>query len=157
MTIIFYYSLTGNTKFAAETLAEKLGAEVVELSDQKKLDGNAVANHEYSDLAGDPWSKLAGHEKVILMAPVWGFGVVPAMYTFIEKADLSGKSVIIGSTSFFGKFSAKGPIKKYREMVANVGGTVTGDFYVKGGTEKSYNETKLAAGVEKALPAIKSM
>jgi flavodoxin len=157
MAIIFYYSLTGNTKFAAETLAEKLDCEVVRLVDQKNLDGNAVQKHEYSDLANDPWGKLAGHDKVILMAPVWGFGIVPAMYTFIEKADLTGKSVIIGCTSFFGKFSAKSPIKKYREMVVGAGGTVLGDFYVKGGTEKSYNEDKLRIGAEKAFSAIKAM
>lgn len=157
MTAIFYYSLTGNTKFAAEMLAEKLGAEVVRLEDQKNLDGNAVAKHEYSNLADDPWSKLAGHDKVILMTPVWGFGVVPAMYTFIEKGDLTGKSVIVGCTSFFGRFSAKPPIKQYKVMVEKAGGSVLGDFYVKGGTEKSYNEEKLTARVEKALPAIKSM
>ena len=157
MTIVFYYSLTGNTKFAAEMLAEKLGAEAVRLTDQKNLDGNAVAKHEYSELADDPWGKLDGHDKVILMAPVWGFGVVPAMYTFIEKANLSGKSVIIGATSFFGKFSSKPAIKQYKAMVTKVGGTVAGDFYVKGGTEKSYNEAKLAAGVEKVLPKITRM
>ncbi len=157
MTIIFYYSLTGNTKFAAETLAQKLDLEAVRLIDQKNLDGNAVAKHAYSDLADDPWSKLEGHDKVILMTPVWGFGIVPAMYTFIEKANLSGKSVILGCTSFFGKFSAKSPLKQYAAMVQTAGGTVVGDFYVKGGTEKSYNEAKLTAGVEKALPAIKGM
>lgn len=157
MTIVYYFSLTGNTKFAAETLAEKLGAEAVRLVDNKNLDGNAVQKHEYSDLANDPWGKLTVHDKIILMAPVWGFGIVPAMYTFIEKADLSGKSVIIGATSFFGKFSSKPPIKQYKAMVEKVGGTVAGDFYVKGGTEKSYNEEKLTAGVEKVLPAIKEM
>lgn len=157
MTVIFYYSLTGNTKFAAETLARKLGAEAVRLVDQKNLDGNAVAKHEYSDLANDPWGKLAGHDKVILMTPVWGFGIVPAMYTFIEKADLSGKSVIVGCTSFFGKFSSKPAIKLYKAMVEKAGGSVLGDFYVKGGTQKSYNEAKLAAGVEKALPEIQKL
>jgi flavodoxin len=156
-TAIVYFSLTGNTKFAAEKLADKLNATLIALVDRKNLDGNAVQRHEFSELADDPWGKLAGHDRVILMAPVWGFGVVPAMYTFIEKVDLSGKSVIIGCTSFFGKFSAKPAIKRYRAMVAEAGGTVWGDFYVKGGTEKSYNEAKLAADVEKVLPAIKKM
>lgn len=157
MTIIYYFSLTGNTKFAAEMLAEKLDAEVIRLVDNKSLDGNAVAKHEYSELADNPWGRMSGHDKVILMAPVWGFGIVPAMYTFIEKADLTGKSVIVGATSFFGRFSAKPPIKQYKAMVEKAGGTVLGDFYIKGGTEKSYNEAKLTAGVEKALPAIKAM
>ncbi|MEE4195018.1 MAG: flavodoxin domain-containing protein [Anaerolineae bacterium] len=157
MTVIFYYSLTGNTKYAAEYLAQKLDVEAVRLIDQKNLDGTAVAKHDYSDLAEDPWGKMADHDKIILMTPVWGFGIVPAMYTFIEKADLSGKSVILGCTSFFGKISSKSPLKQYTAMVEKAGGTVLGDFYVKGGTEKSYSEAKLAAGVEKVLPKIKGM
>ena len=157
MTAIFYYSLTGTTKYSAEYLGKQLDAEVIRLVDQKNLNGTAVKTHEYSSLANNPWEKLEGHEKIILMAPIWGFGVVPAMYTFIEKADLTGKSVLIGCTSFFGEFSAKAATAQYAEMAVKVGGKVLGNFYVKGGGRNFHNEAKLRRRVDKIFPAVKAM
>jgi len=38
-TLVVYYSLSGNTKFAAETIAAELGADIVEIVDLKKRQG----------------------------------------------------------------------------------------------------------------------
>ncbi|NSW52736.1 MAG: hypothetical protein HPY85_09550 [Anaerolineae bacterium] len=155
-TQIVYFSLQGHTKLVAEFLAEKLSASLTRLVDRKNLDGNAIAQHEYCDLADDPWQVIPGSDRLIVLAPVWGFSIIPAMYTFLEKADLAGKEVVIGVTSAFGKLSARPVLKRYTEIVINAGGKVAGTFNVKSNIQSTPDPQKMHARTAAVLPKIQA-
>lgn len=100
---IVYYSLTGNTKHAAEVLAEQIEAILVRLEDETSrrgpfgfLKSGLQARLERSArLTGDPWQRIEACEPVYLMTPLWASRSTPAMNAFIGNADFAGKSVRI--------------------------------------------------------------
>ncbi len=100
-TVIVYYSMGGNTAFAAELLAEKLGAELLRLEPQTAYPEKGAKKFLFggkSALMGEkpalrPYSFDAGCERVIFGFPVWASRVTPPLRTFIEdnRAALAGK------------------------------------------------------------------
>ncbi|HEX3076439.1 MAG TPA: hypothetical protein VHQ24_06210 [Lachnospiraceae bacterium] len=44
-TIIVFYSLEGNTKYAAETIAARIGADILELKTQKEKSGGTFSTY----------------------------------------------------------------------------------------------------------------
>ncbi len=101
-TLVVYYSRTGNTKFVAEKVAQELGAEIEELTDQKKRDGLFSFFTNGYDSTREKKTRLAETTKnpldfdfVILGTPVWNARPTPAMRTYLGDHDLSGKKVAI--------------------------------------------------------------
>ena len=101
-TIIVYYSLEGNTEFAALKIAEKLGAETLRLYPKKAYPdkgfkkffwgGKSAVMGETPEL--EPYSfDSSAYERVILGFPVWAGMVTPPIRTFIKDNDLSGKKI----------------------------------------------------------------
>jgi flavodoxin len=105
-TLVIYYSKTGNTKRVAMDIAAGLGADVEEIIDKKNRagilnwflsgrDGMKKLGTEIAELAKDP----AQYDLVIAGSPVWGWNIVPAVRTYLEKNKDKIKSYAFFVTS----------------------------------------------------------
>ena len=158
-TGIVYFSKSNNTKTGAEYLSEKLGASITRLIDKKNLDAGAAIKHELSDLEGDPWDAIKDCDRVIVMSPIWAFSGVPAMDTFLQKADFTGKEIIIVTFSAFGKgFIAKRVHHIYTSKIEKAGGSVIGKWALKGTRPDQYaGDAVLHKRVDQILPEIMAL
>ena len=127
----------GNTAIIAEMIAAKTGADSFELkpvrpyppkykecTDAAKKERNDHARPEY---AGDV-DNLAQYDRVFIGAPVWWGDWPMIIYTFLEKNDLSGKTLIpfcthegSGLSGFGAKLSAAVPGAKVLDGLAVTG------------------------------------
>ena len=107
-TAVVYYSLEGNTRFAAKKAAEGLGADLIELLPVKAFPdkgfrkffwgGKAATMKETPEL--EPYSFSAGdYDLVVLCTPVWAGTFPPPLRTFLKENDLSGKKVAVIASS----------------------------------------------------------
>jgi flavodoxin len=101
-TLIAYYSRTGNAKFVAETIAATIGADVEEVVDLKKrsgtlgfLSGGKDATQGKETQIGETKRSPKDYELIILGTPVWASALTPAIRTYINHNDLSGKKVAL--------------------------------------------------------------
>lgn len=105
-TLIAYYSRTGNTARVAKDLAKQLGADLEEIIDQKKRsgiwgyimagrDGMKKRLTEISNQVYNP----ADYDFVILGSPVWGWDMVPAVRTYLDKGKGNFKEMALFVTS----------------------------------------------------------
>ncbi|MBQ9467631.1 MAG: flavodoxin family protein [Clostridia bacterium] len=101
-TLIVYYSLTGNVDFAARTLSERIGADLLRLEVQKDYPDKGIKKFLFggkSAVMGEkpplkPYSFAAGdYERIVFCSPIWAGTFAPPLRTFIgENASaLSGK------------------------------------------------------------------
>ena len=99
-TIIVYYSLEGNTEFAARRLAKALGAELLRLAPEKAYPTGGVKKFLWGGksavMAESPKLRpytfnAADWDQVILGFPVWASNMAPPIRTFVKENDLRGK------------------------------------------------------------------
>ncbi len=102
--LVVYYSLEGNTRLMAETIAATLGADLLEL---KPIDdikpggfmkyvwgGRQVVKKkkpELTPLAKNPQD----YDFIILGTPVWAWSFTPALRSFFDQVKLTGKKVAL--------------------------------------------------------------
>jgi hypothetical protein len=100
---IVYYSRSGNVRFIAELIAEKSSGTLVPLEEVGRRkgffgflkSGFQATTKRPSKLAGDPWSRMSGCERVYLLTPIWGGNASPAVNAFLQRADLTGTRVTV--------------------------------------------------------------
>ena len=94
--VVVYYSRTGNTKRAAETLAELLGADIEQIREAKSRNGvlgflgggaDAVLGRTVELTSSH---SLDGRRAVVLATPVWAGSAAPAMFAYLRSVDTSG-------------------------------------------------------------------
>ena len=101
-TLIVYYSMGGNTQYAAERIAERLGADMLRLEPIKAYPskgfkkffwgGKSAVMGETPELA--PYRFHGGdYDRIIFAFPVWAGSVTPPIRTFIKENDLRGKRI----------------------------------------------------------------
>ena len=102
-TLVVYYSWSnGNTRGIAARVAEVLGADVAEIETstpypedheatvmQGKREVEAGFTPPIEPLPVDP----RDYDRIILGTPTWWYTMAPAMRSFLDEADLSGKEV----------------------------------------------------------------
>lgn len=101
-TLIIYYSLNGNTKKIAEMLQQETDATLEEIKTIESYIGDyetiveqghkEVKNGfmpEIQELSVD----LSEYDIIILGTPVWWYTFAPAVKTFLNQYDLSGKHI----------------------------------------------------------------
>jgi flavodoxin len=136
-TAIVYYSLSGNTKYAAEALAEQIDAVLIRLDDKTSRrgvigflrNGLQARLEKSTKLSGRPWEKIESCDTVYVMTPLWANRPTPAMNAFIDHANLNGKTVKI--VTFQGDPTATGSgaaIEALAKRVEMRGGTVDQTF-----------------------------
>jgi flavodoxin len=105
-TCIAYYSKSGNTKIAAEYLAEKIGAKVIVLSDETNYKGaigfikggmNASLAKK-AKLNSALYDEISKFERIVLATPVWAGKTTPAINAVLSNVKFEGKEVYVLTT-----------------------------------------------------------
>ena len=99
-TLIVYYTLEGNTHYAAKKIASLLDADVLRVKPVKTYPrkgfrkflwgGKSAVMAETPELAPYTFDASA-YDRIVFGFPVWAGNVTPPLRTFIKENDLSGK------------------------------------------------------------------
>ena len=93
-TLIVYYSLQGNTDYAAKRIAENIGADTLRLYSKKAykdkgfskfLSGGRSAIKEETPNLADYDIDLSEYDRIIFGFPVWASNIAPPLRTFIAE------------------------------------------------------------------------
>ena len=99
-TLIVYYTLEGNTHYAAKKIASQLDADVLRVKPVKIYPrkgfrkflwgGKSAVMAETPEL--EPYTfDASAYDRIVFGFPVWAGNVTPPLRTFIKENDLSGK------------------------------------------------------------------
>jgi flavodoxin len=120
-TLLVYYTRTGNSKFAAETVAAEVGADVEEVVDLKNRKGRLAFLSAGRDAMQGKLTEIAetkrnplDYDLIVIVQPVWAGSPTPAIRTYLKKNDLSGKKVAL----FFTDASDKA-VEKTKAIMPN--------------------------------------
>jgi flavodoxin len=120
-TVVVYFSQTGNTRTACETVAQEFSADMVEL----KVTKPPAAKGQLPEI--DPKRiDLNPYSSVIVASPVWAANLVPAVRAFLRDNSLGGRKSIIlitTNTAMPEQFQ-----EKHKKLVADAGGNVVGYY-----------------------------
>ncbi len=121
-TLVIYYTRTGNAKFAAETIATELGADIEEVIDLKNRQGRLAFLSAGRDAMSGKETEIAqtkrataDYDLIIITQPVWAGSPTPAIRTYLNKNDLSGKKVAL----FFTDSKLGQAIEKTKALMPN--------------------------------------
>ena len=121
-TIVVYYSMGGNTEYAAGRIADALDADTLRIVPEKAYPDSGFKKFFWGGksavMAETP--KLAPYEfdaaaygRVILGFPIWASNIAPPIRSFIKENDLAGKRIAAfacesgsGAEKAFGKLKA---------------------------------------------------
>ena len=101
-TLIVYYSLEGNTDFAAKRIAAQIGADLLRLEPLKAYPASGFRKFFWGGKSAvmaekPPLSPYAfdadAYDRVVFGFPVWAGNVAPPIRTFVRDNDLRGKRV----------------------------------------------------------------
>ena len=109
-TLIVYYTLEGNTHYAAKKIASELGADVLRIKPVK-----SAVMAETPELAPYEFDASA-YDRIVFGFPVWAGNVTPPIRTFIKENDLSGKHI-----AAFACQSGAGAEKAFEKLKAALG------------------------------------
>ena len=124
--LVLYYSQTGNTKAVAEEIATKLGADIEEITMVDPYDPDFQATIERCMKEREQGilptinpvkTDLANYDVIFLGFPVWFGTYAPPVITFLNGADLSGKTVVPFCT--FGSGGLESSVKDLVEAEPN--------------------------------------
>ncbi len=106
-TLVLYYSLTGNTKMVAEEMANRLGADIEEITCVDPYDTNfqaciqrclqereAGVLPEINPVKAD----LSQYDCIVVGYPIWFGTYAPPITTWLNGVDLKGKKVLLFCT-----------------------------------------------------------
>ena len=104
--LILYYSYSGNTKQIAEMIQKETGGDMAQIETIIPYDHNKVVSQGKDEVNQGcmpeikPLSvRFEDYHTVILGMPVWWYSFAPAMKTFLENHNFSGKTVYSFVTS----------------------------------------------------------
>jgi hypothetical protein len=134
--LVVYYSRTGNTRAIAETVREVLGCDIQEIKDMKDRSGFFGYIGGMIDSKKNPITEISprkvnikDYDLLVIGSPGWGVKLTPAINTFINRTDFTGKKVIL-----FGVASARikqATLDEYSQVIISKGGKVIDTFIIK--------------------------
>ena len=103
-TLIVFYSLEGNTEYAASMISEICGFDMLRLIPVKKYPdkgfrkffwgGKSAVMAETPEL--EPYEfRAEKYDRIIIGFPVWAGNVTPPIRTFVRDNDLKGKKIAV--------------------------------------------------------------
>lgn len=124
-TLLVYYSMGGNTAYAAESIARIGGFDTLRLVPVKKYPesgfkkflwgGKSAVMSETPEL--EPYTfDAASYDRIVFGFPVWAGNITPPIRTFIKDNDLSEKKI-----AAFACQSGSGAEKAFLKMKAALG------------------------------------
>lgn len=102
-SVVIFYSYTGNCRNISNYIAKTLNIDTIELVEEGVRKGiiglmsgvvQALTNTRIPLLDGK-WQDLSEYSTIYLVFPIWASNTNPAINTFIEFTDLTGKKVHI--------------------------------------------------------------
>jgi flavodoxin len=121
-TLVIYYIRTGNSKFVAENIATELGADIEEVIDLKNRQGRLAFLSAGRDAMSGKETEIAktkrittDYDLIIIGQPVWAGSPTPAIRTYLNMNDLSGKKVAL----FFSDSNLGQAIEKTKALMLN--------------------------------------
>ncbi|MHC1719982.1 MAG: flavodoxin family protein [Clostridiaceae bacterium] len=100
--LVVYYSFEGNTKYIAESIAEAVGADILQLkpvSDIKNTKftkylwgGKQVVTGKMPELK-EITVDFEEYDFIFIGTPVWAFSFAPAINTFLSKYSIKDKKI----------------------------------------------------------------
>lgn len=117
--LVVYYSLDGNTKLIAETIAGAVNADLLELKPVREITRNnflkIFAGGKQAITKAEPELmpfnvKPEDYDLIFIGTPVWAWTYAPALRTFFRQVKLKDKKVALfcchggGPRNFFEKF-----------------------------------------------------
>ena len=101
-TLVVFYSLEGNTAYAAGRIADALGADTLRLRPKKKVPdkgplkfiwgGKSALMAEAPDLEAFDVDVCA-YERIVCGTPVWASTIAPPLRSFLKAHDIADKRV----------------------------------------------------------------
>ena len=113
--LVVYYSLTGNTKLLAETIAGATNADLLGVKPVKELNPEGGMKYAWGGIQAIMGSKPKlepfennpqDYDMLFIGTPIWAWRHSPPINAFIKNQDLSGKKVALFSST--GDDSPKG-------------------------------------------------
>ena len=139
-TLIIYFSLSGNTKRAAEQLQRKLGADLYRLEpvqpypqDYQEIItvGEAEKDHDRHPAIKQDWPDLSQYDEIAVGYPIWWGQPPMIIHSSFEQADFKGKTIMPFATSSSTPLSAT--LTVMRQLTRTAGATLTLDNLSSGG------------------------
>ena len=105
---VIYYSLSGNTKDAAETIRTQLDTDIIELRTVKKLPQNNFGKFLIGGMRATFGMcaklekieiDLSKYDEIILGTPIWAGKCVPAINTLLKEKNIADKIFAIFTLS----------------------------------------------------------
>jgi flavodoxin len=141
-TLVIYYTRTGNAKFIAEIVAAELGADIEEIIDLKNRQGTFGWLSSGRDATGEKETEIVqtkrnptDYDLIIIGQPIWAGSPTPAIRTYVNKNDLSGKKVAL----FFSDSAGKA-VEKTKALMPN--SAFVGELTLPAKELKNKEETK---------------
>ena len=109
--LVAYFSWSGNTKYAAQYIAQKLGADEFEIIREKPYpteytpcteDAKAEKEAGERPAIKGKVENMAQYDVVFVCVPVWWYTAPMPVFIFLEQYDLKGKTVIPFCTAYSG-------------------------------------------------------
>ena len=110
--LVAYFSASGTTARAAQSLAKAAGADLYEIKpavpytaadldwNNKQSRSSVEMNDKNSRPAlADRDAPVAGHDVILLGFPVWWYTAPTIINTFLEAYDFTGKDIVLFATS----------------------------------------------------------
>jgi flavodoxin len=103
-TLILYYSLTGNTKFIAETIKDETGADVQPLKPIKDLNPESGTRFMWGGMHATMKKKPElepfkydpnDYELLIIGTPIWAWQASPPIRSLVDSYDFTNKKVAL--------------------------------------------------------------
>ena len=161
-TAIVYYSMSGNTAYAAEKIAAALKADLVEIMPQQQYPdkgfkkffwgGKSAMMAETPKLL--PYDFAAdAYDQIIFGFPVWAGNITPPLRTFIQE---NAEALRRKRVAAFACQSGSGAEKAFRKLAECLGGTTVSPQLVlidPKSRPAAVNDEKIAAFCEEILSA----
>lgn len=146
--LVVFYSLEGNTKFIAGTIARELNCDSLELRPEKEFPkskfrkyiwgGKSVVFHEKPKLK-NKISCLDNYDTVFIGTPIWASTYTPPINTFISENKISGKNI-----AFFACHAGGGAKKCFDKLEGELkGNTILGSIDFNDSSSDSEKREKL--------------
>jgi len=129
--LVVYYSLTGNTKFIAESIAGSINSDILELKPVKELNAEGSSKYIWGGYQATMKIKPKlrpfdinplDYDLIILGTPVWAWTYSPPIHSFLSKFDLSGKNIALWTSSQGDGLRAMDKFKKALKKAIILGG-----------------------------------
>jgi flavodoxin len=105
-SLVVYYSRSGNTRFVAEKISQKIGGDIEEIIDKKRrkgplgflIGGFDATRGRITEIAEIKKSPI-DYDLIVVGTPMWNKRITPAVRTYLKNNNLSKKKVALFCTS----------------------------------------------------------